>query len=157
MLVLVSHRRLIEIDSEVAPASQLGLVEGIAVFAPLSLVSKERIASHLVQVDVAAGDWVIHAGEVGDRFYIIGDGGLTIHTGPQSVLAGPGDYFGEIALLRDVPRTSSVQANTDARLYALEREDFFLSVVTGGGITLTMLLAHDIRSPSGALAPLAVD
>jgi MFS family permease len=157
LLVLVSHRRLLEIDSEVAPASQLSLVEGIAVFAPLSLVSKERIASHLVQVDVAAGDFVIRAGEVGDRFYIIGDGALTIYTGPQSVRAGPGDYFGEIALLRDVPRTSSVEANTDARLYALERDDFFLSVVTGGGITLAMLLAHDIRNPVEALSPVAGD
>ena len=148
LLVLVSHRRLLEIDSEVAPASQLALIEGIAVFAPLSLVAKERIASHLVQVDVAAGDVVIREGEAGDRFYIIGDGGLTIATGLRSVVAGPGDFFGEIALLRDVPRTSTVTANTDARLYALEREDFFLSVVTGGGITLAMLLAHDVRSPA---------
>jgi CRP-like cAMP-binding protein len=151
LLVLVSHRRLLEIDAEVAPASQLALVEAIAVFGPLSLVSKERIASRLVQVDVAAGDVVIREGEAGDRFFIIGDGALTIATGPRSVLAGPGDFFGEIALLRDVPRTSTVTANTDARLYALEREDFFLSVVTGGGITLAMLLAHDVRTPAERL------
>jgi MFS family permease len=148
LLVLISHRRLLEIDAEVAPASQVALVEAIAVFAPLSLVSKERIASHLVQFDVAAGDVVIREGEAGDRFFIIGAGAMTISTGPRSVLAGPGDFFGEIALLRDVPRTSTVTANTDARLYALEREDFFLSVVTGGGITLAMLLAHDVRTPA---------
>ena len=72
VLVLVSYRRLIAMASEVAPASHLGLIERVAVFAPLSLVAKERIASHLVQVDVAAGDVVIRTGEAGDRFYIVG-------------------------------------------------------------------------------------
>jgi hypothetical protein len=136
VLVLVLHRRLIEIDSNVAPASQLALIERVAVFAPLSLVAKERIASHLVQVDVAAGDVVIRAGEVGDRFYIVGDGGLTIDAGSLSIDAGPGDFFGEIALLHEVPRTATVRANTDARLYALERDDF-LAVVTGNPLART--------------------
>jgi Major Facilitator Superfamily/Cyclic nucleotide-binding domain len=133
VLVLVTHRRLMEIDSDVAPASQLGLIESVAVFTPLSLVAKERIASHLVQVDVASGDIVIRAGEIGDRFYVVADGRLTIDTGSQSVRVGPGDFFGEIALLRDVPRTATVQANSDARLFALERDDF-LAVVTGNSL-----------------------
>ena len=59
VLVLVTHRQLLEIDTEVAPAPQLSLIEDVALFTPLSLVTKERIASHLVQVDVAAGDVVI--------------------------------------------------------------------------------------------------
>jgi MFS family permease len=136
VLVLVSHRRLVEIDSEVAPAPQLALIDGVAIFAPLSLVAKERIASHLVQVDVAAGDVVIRAGEVGNRFYIVGTGGLTIDVGSRGVRAGPGDFFGEIALLRDVPRTATVRADTDARLYALERDDF-LAIVTGHSLAHT--------------------
>jgi uncharacterized membrane protein len=136
LLVLVTHRRLIEIDSDVAPASQLVLVESVALFAPLSLVAKERIASHLVQVDVATGDIVIRTGEIGHRFYVVASGGLTIDAGSQSVRVGPGDFFGEIALLRDVPRTATVQANTDARLYALERDDF-LAVVTGNALAGT--------------------
>ena len=136
ILVLVSYRRLMEIDSEVAPASQLALIERVTLFAPLSLVAKGRIASHLVQVDAAAGDVVIRAGEAGDRFYVVGDGDLTIDAVSQSVHVGPGDFFGEIALLHDVPRTATVQADTDARLYALERDDF-LAVVTGNSLAHT--------------------
>jgi MFS family permease len=130
VLVLISHRRLVEIDAEVAPAPQLALIDGVAIFAPLSLVAKERIASHLVRVDVPAGDIVIRAGEAGDRFYVVDCGTLTIEIGARSVRAGPGDFFGEIALLRDVPRTATVWADTDARLYALGRDDF-LAIVTG--------------------------
>ena len=133
VLVLVTYRRLLGIDSDVAPASQIALIERVALFTPLSLVAKERIASHLVEVDVAAGDVVIRMGDAGDRFYIVGDGALTIDTGAQTIAAGPGDFFGEIALLQDVPRTATVRADTDARLYALERDDF-LAVVTGNTV-----------------------
>jgi MFS family permease len=136
VLVLLSHQYLIAIDSEVAPASQLSLIERVAVFAPLSLVAKERIASHLVQVDVEPGDFVIRTGEAGDRFYIVGEGELTIEIGSRRVSAGPGDFFGEIALLRDVPRTATVRADTEARLYALERVDF-LAIVTGNALAHT--------------------
>ena len=136
MLVLLSYRRLLQLDLDIAPASQLALIERVTIFAPLSLVAKERIASHLVPVDVAAGDVVIRIGEAGDRFYVVADGELTIDAGSQSMHAGPGDFFGEIALLHDVPRTATVQASSDARLYALERDDF-LAVVTGNSLAGT--------------------
>ena len=55
VLIFISHRRLFRLDSNVAPASQLDLIERVAVFAPLSLVAKERIASKLVEVDVPGG------------------------------------------------------------------------------------------------------
>jgi MFS family permease len=130
VLILLTHRRLLEIDTEVAPAPQLALIEDVSLFAPLSLVAKERIALHLVEVDVAAGDVIIRSGDVGDRFYVVGTGELTIDAGTRIVPAGPGDFFGEIALLRDMPRTATVQATTVARLYALDREHF-LAAVTG--------------------------
>ena len=130
VLVLVTHRQLLEIDAEVAPASQLALIEDVAMFLPLSLVAKDSIASHLVEVDVAAGDVVIREGDIGDRFYLVASGRVRIDAGSRIVAAGPGDFFGEIALLRDVPRTATVTAATDARLYALERDDF-LAADTG--------------------------
>ena len=90
VLILVTHRRLLEIDTEVAPAPQLALIEDVSLFAPLSLVTKERIASHLVEVDVAAGDVVIRAGDVGDRFYVVGAGELTIDAGTPNRSRRPG-------------------------------------------------------------------
>jgi MFS family permease len=129
-LVLVIYRRLHEIDAAAAPSEQLGLIEGVALFAPLSLVAKQRIASHLIQLDVAPGDEIVRAGATGDRFYVIDTGNVTIDLRSRSIRSGPGEFFGEIALLRDVPRTATVRAESATRLYALERDDF-LAAVTG--------------------------
>ncbi len=130
LLALLTYRRLVEIDHGVAPVAELGLVKGVPMFAPLSIAAKERVARSLVRVLVAAGDTVVRAGEVGDRFYVVGTGALVVDAPGRRVEAGPGDYFGEIALLRDIPRTATVTATADSVVYALERDDF-LAVVTG--------------------------
>jgi CRP-like cAMP-binding protein len=96
----------------------------------MSLAAKEHVSSHLVPVPVEAGDLVIRAGDVGDRFYIVADGELDIDADGRHSTFGRGDYFGEIALLRDVPRTATVSASVDSLLYALDRDDF-LAAVTG--------------------------
>jgi MFS family permease len=130
LLTLVTYRRLAEIDREVAPVPELELIERVPMFAPLSVAAKERIAADLVQLSVQAGELVIRAGEPGDRFYIVGDGEFDISAGGMCTTAHRADYFGEIALLRDVPRTATVKARVDSQLYALQRDDF-LAAVTG--------------------------
>jgi len=72
----------------------------------------------------------VRAGEVGDRFYLVDSGTVRIGLQEGEKESGAGDYFGEIALLRDVPRTATVTAAAATRLYALERADF-LAAVTG--------------------------
>jgi MFS family permease len=130
LLALLAYRRLVEIDRAVVPAPELALIQQVPMFAPLSIAAKERVAANLVQQPVAPGEVVIRAGETGDRFYIVGDGELEISADRLRRTARKSDYFGEIALLRDVPRTATVTALVDSRLYALQREDF-LAVVTG--------------------------
>ena len=131
LLTLVTYRRLNEIDRTAAtPPPELELVEHVPMFAPLSLAGKERVAASLVPLSVAAGERVIRAGEAGDRFYIVSEGELDIDADGRHSTAHRADYFGEIALLRDVPRTASVTASVDSQLYALTRDDF-LAAVTG--------------------------
>jgi len=130
LLAILTYRRLVEIDRAVAPAAEVELIKRVPMFAPLSIAAKERVAASLIPVTVAAGDTIIRAGEVGDRFYVVGSGVLDIDVPGHRVTAGAGDYFGEIALLRDIARTATVTASADSVVYALEREDF-LAVVTG--------------------------
>jgi len=83
-----------------------------------------------VPLEVSAGELVIRAGDEGDRFYIIGAGELDIAADGRHSTVHEADYFGEIALLRDVPRTATVTALVDSYLYTLRR-DHFLAAVTG--------------------------
>ena len=129
-LVLVSYRRLAQIDRATLPAPELALIDGVPMFAPLSIAAKERLAARLSPRLVPAGEVVIAAGDAGDGFYIVDDGELDIDAGGRHTTAHRADYFGEIALLRDVPRTATVTAATDSRLLELNRDDF-LAAVTG--------------------------
>ncbi|HKP17904.1 MAG TPA: MFS transporter [Gaiellaceae bacterium] len=131
-LAALTWRQLLTIDAGArAPTDGLRLLERIPIFAPLPTPSLERLASQLDEVAVPAGGTVIRQGDAGDRFYVVESGRLsvTVDGVPSRELAA-GDFFGEIALLRDVPRTATVVAETDARLHALGR-DQFLAAVTG--------------------------
>ena len=130
--VLLATRSLREIDM----ASEVHLVEiellrGIPIFAPLSALVLERLAASLIPAHVEAGDEIIRQGDIGDRYYVLAEGRVTVMIdGVPARELGPGEGFGEIALLRDVPRTASVVALGEVELLALERLPF-LEVVTG--------------------------
>jgi MFS family permease len=130
LLALLTYPKLVEIDRTIAPTPELELVGQVPMFAPLSIATKEQVAGRLLPVSVPAGEVVVRAGDPGDRFYIVSDGELDIHAGGRHTTAHAADFFGEIALLRDVPRTATVTATVDSKLYALRRTDF-LSAITG--------------------------
>jgi MFS family permease len=130
LLTLLAYSRLVEMDKTVAPPAALEFIDRVPMFAPLSIATKERIASNLTPVSVRAGDVVIQAGDHGDHFYLVGKGALDVDAGGNHSTAREADYFGEIALLRDVPRTATVKAAIDSQLYALQRGDF-LAAITG--------------------------
>jgi MFS family permease len=129
---LLTWRQLTQIDAEAPlPERPLELLGSIPMFAPLPAPVLEQLALAALPVETKAGEHVIRQGEVGDRFYVISEGRVAVREGDRPVAElEPGGYFGEIALLRDVPRTATVTALTDVELYALERDDF-LGAVTG--------------------------
>jgi len=132
-VLALSLRRLLAIDAASAapPARILASLHGDPIFAPLAGPAMERLAARSEILEVAPGQTVVSEGEVGDRYYRILDGQLEVQIGGQAVRSlGPGESFGEIALLRAIPRTATVKAQTAARLIALDR-DTFLETVTG--------------------------
>jgi MFS family permease len=109
----------------------LELLRAIPMFSLLPPTVLERLAGLAAEAKVPAMAEVFAQGDRGDHFYVIAEGAATVEVdGAESSTLGPGDFFGEIALLRDVPRTATVRSVHDLRLFALERDDF-IAAVTG--------------------------
>jgi len=125
-------RRLLAIDRDHAPPErELDLLRGVSFFARLPEPTLEQVVSRLERIRLPAGRDVFRQGDSGDRFYVVADGEVEVTIdGRSTSTLGPGDYFGEIALLRDIPRTAGVRARRDVELYALARDDF-IAAVTG--------------------------
>jgi hypothetical protein len=118
---LKSFRRL----DTTAPAAALAIVRAHPLFDGLPPEVLEGLARNLAPNTTHATDHVIVQGDVGDRFYLISAGEFDVSIDGRFITTlGPGQGFGEIALLRDVPRTADVTARTDGLLYSLEREPF---------------------------------
>jgi hypothetical protein len=118
-------------DAAIIPEAELALLRTVPFFRPLQLDTIERLAGAVGRMHVPSGQVVVRQGEAGDRFFIVASGRLeTLVDGRETRVLGPGDSFGEIALLRAVPRTATVRALEPAVLATLARDDF-LGAVTG--------------------------
>jgi MFS family permease len=130
-LALASIGALRRIDVIALAPDGLDLIAAVPIFAPLPDRAIERLARCAEVVTVPAGDVVIRRGDSGDRFYVVEAGEAEcIISDDLRTTVGPGGSFGEIALLRDVPRQATVVATTDLTLRAIGRR-VFLEVVTG--------------------------
>ena len=125
----LAWRRLRAIDRASRPPAELAeLLRGVPMLAVLPEPVLESLVSAVERVAVAAGDPVITRGDEGDRFYVVASGSVEVQE--AHVTLGRGESFGEIALLRDVPRTATVVAVEPTELLALDR-DTFIAAVTG--------------------------
>jgi CRP-like cAMP-binding protein len=98
----------------------------VGLLATLPGETVNRLAARMEREDVAPGARVVAEGEPGERFYVVLSGMLAVSQadlGPRRVLR-PGDYFGEVALAMNVPRTASVRALTPAVVASCDRATF---------------------------------
>ena len=122
--------RAYEVGAPVAE-EQFQLLRCNSIFSPLPVATLERLSHNLQPVQLGPGEEVIAQGDQGDRFYLIEEGQVEVfEDGRFCRNEGPGECFGEIALLRDVPRTATVRTTRPTTLLALER-DQFITAVTG--------------------------
>ena len=130
VVVCWARLRAFEVGAPVAEGPYHLLREN-SIFAPLPIATVERLSHDLTPIEFGAGEEVIVQGDHGDRFFVIETGKVEVfENGEFRRHEGPGESFGEIALLHDVPRTATVRTIEPTRLLALEREQF-LTAVTG--------------------------
>jgi MFS family permease len=134
VLIALRWRAVLAVDARAVSPEDLALLRAVDVFAPLGPVELERLAEALEPVRAAAGEALFRQGEAGEGFYLIVSGTVEVAVdGVRVREQGPGSYFGEIALLRDSPRTATVTARDDLELRMLRREPFLATVAGHGG------------------------
>ena len=126
-IVLVLVGRAIVRGDRLDPrrASELRLLRGIPMLAPLSGPVLERLAGSIDRASFPTGSTVIREGDSGDRFYVVESGRLAVSVQGREVRRlGPSEGFGEIALIRDVPRTATVTCLEDSVLLGIDHQPF---------------------------------
>ncbi len=128
VLLCWTRLRAYELGAPVA-AVPYSLLRHNSIFEPLPMATVERLSHDLTPVDFPPGTDVITQGDHGDRFYLIESGQVEVfENNVFRRTEGPGESFGEIALLHDVPRTATVRTTETTRLLELEREQFLVAV-----------------------------
>ena len=108
------------VPATVAELSRIGLL------AELPGETLTKLAGRMEREQIAPGSPVVREGEAGERFYVVLSGMLAVSQESRGArgLLQPGDYFGEVALALDIPRTASVRALTPAVVASCDRETF---------------------------------
>ncbi|MGZ7035942.1 MAG: cyclic nucleotide-binding domain-containing protein, partial [Ilumatobacteraceae bacterium] len=123
-LALLSRFRSIDDHSEPLP-EVLALLTRVPLLSPLPPTTLEKLAARSDTAENVAGDTIVAEGDPGELFYVIADGEVEVSRGGRSVgTLGPGDQFGEIALLRSTSRTATVVATGPTRLITIDGADF---------------------------------
>ena len=151
-MALAHARRFARLDAaRPAPGQEAELLRRLAIFAPLPLAVIEYLATELQPQEFPAGTVAVREGQAGDLFHLVvaGSAAVSVHGKPRPPL-GPGDCFGEIALLRDIPRTATVTADQPLRTLALDREAFLAAVAanTASSAAANALATHRLTADS---------
>jgi di/tricarboxylate transporter len=147
--------------TDVLRLAHMDLLAGVDVFASLDRVDLARLAAYLEPRHFADGEVVFHQGELGDSLYIVTDGRVSVYsiasdsrTQTEFATLGPGQYFGEIALILNEPRTASVRAIGEVEVLRLERARFLELIRRNPTVALTVttkIIGH-LRTADAARA-----
>jgi hypothetical protein len=130
-IALLALPRLHGIDQRVLAPPLVRMLRKVPIFSPVARPAQERIARALEPLTVTAGEVVFRQGDAGDQYWIIQSGRVEVQVdGQHRRELGPGEGFGEIALLRDVPRTATVTALEDLELLGVSRDDFIPAITS---------------------------
>ena len=99
-------------------------LRAIPLFTSLDGGALADLAGCMTSFEAPAGQVLVEIGQPGSGLFVIQDGEVQVELNGRVVTRGPGDFFGEIALLADRPRTARVRATTGVRCWALARKDF---------------------------------
>ena len=101
------------------------LLKGVPLFADCSRADLEQIAQIADEIDLAEGKELTHVGESGREFFVLLEGEADVSRDGETInRLGPGDFFGEIALVEDTPRSATVIATTPVRVLVITDRSF---------------------------------
>lgn len=132
-LVAISWTRITALDRRaVVPIRAIELLRDTALFSPLPGPQLESVARRGIWLTYPSETVLIREGDPGDRYYVLASGAVRVEQAGRFLreIDRPGDGFGEIALLRDVPRTATVTTTSEVAVFAIDRGPF-LAAVTG--------------------------
>jgi CRP-like cAMP-binding protein len=135
------------------PGREVDLLRNLPIFAPLPLAVTELLSTELRPQEFESGSVVMREGDPGEEFHVIASGSasVTVRGEPRPSL-GSGDCFGEIALLRDIPRTATIIAAEPLHTFALRREQFLAAVASSArsGVAAESLVSERLgEDPTG--------
>jgi MFS family permease len=150
VLVAVAWPALRRLDHEtLIPERELALLRSIPIFAPLDIPTVDHLAQQLSARMVQPGTVVIRQGDAGDRFYVIDHGRMAVTADGRHVAdLGPGDFFGEIALVGPPFRTATVVARSELDLVVIPRREFRTLLRRFPDFASTVLAAGRVRVAS---------
>ncbi len=138
-----------------SPAERVEKLRSIPLFADLSDESLHRVLDRATEFDAPAGQVLVQVNQPASGLFVIEEGNVAVEMRDKSVALGPGEFFGEMALLdRDAVRSARVRTKTPVRCLAINRDDFAAMLETEPKMAICMLqvlarrLAAETRSVS---------
>lgn len=127
-------------------STKIALLRTVPLFSALSQRQLQEIARLADEIAVTTGRRLVTAGELGSELFVIAEGNATVRTrGGRTVRLGPGDFFGEMSLIDRSPRSATVDAASDMRLFVVGSRDFWRLLDTAPPLVAKIMVSLSQR------------